>query len=349
MADTPRPGPRPGSVQGQTTATSGTKLKVTQVRSTIGSKQNQRATLRTLGLRKIRQTVVRDDTPQIRGMIHTVRHLVTVEEVRLLMTIKIHHLRPAPGVQDRTRPGSAVVRAASAARPPVEARRAPRPARTCPPRFEGGQMPLHMRLPKLKGFKNRFRVEYQVVNVGDLARLFPEGGTVGPDELVAAGAVRKQPAGQGARRRRPRRGHADRHRARVLRQRPREDHRRGRHRHRAVARCGRRPVGADRPPSRAGPHPSAVERPLLESSRARRRPHGPGALRQPDTGGSRVLSAFRSALATPDLRKKILFTLGIVAVYRLGATHPVARGLLPERAGVPPAGPGRRELRASTR
>jgi large subunit ribosomal protein L15 len=59
------------------------------------------------------------------------------------------------------------------------------------PAFEGGQMPLHMRLPKLKGFKNRFRVEYQVVNVGDLAVLFPEGGTVGPEELVAAGAVRK--------------------------------------------------------------------------------------------------------------------------------------------------------------
>ena len=52
-------------------------------------------------------------------------------------------------------------------------------------------MPIHMRLPKLKGFKNRFRVEYQVVNVDDLARLFPDGGTVGPDELAAAGAVRR--------------------------------------------------------------------------------------------------------------------------------------------------------------
>ena len=57
--------------------------------------------------------------------------------------------------------------------------------------FEGGQMPLHMRLPKLKGFKNRFRVEYQVVNLATIAELFPEGGTVGVDELVAAGAVRK--------------------------------------------------------------------------------------------------------------------------------------------------------------
>jgi large subunit ribosomal protein L15 len=52
-------------------------------------------------------------------------------------------------------------------------------------------MPIHMRLPKLKGFRNRFRTEYQVVNVGDLARLFPDGGAVGPDQLVAVGAVRK--------------------------------------------------------------------------------------------------------------------------------------------------------------
>jgi large subunit ribosomal protein L15 len=60
-----------------------------------------------------------------------------------------------------------------------------------PAGFEGGQMPIHMRLPKLKGFTNRNRVEYQVVNVGDIARLFPQGGTIGVDELVAAGAVRK--------------------------------------------------------------------------------------------------------------------------------------------------------------
>jgi len=56
-------------------------LRVTQVRSTIGSKRNQRETMRSLGLRKIRQSVVREDTPQVRGMIATVRHLVAVEEV----------------------------------------------------------------------------------------------------------------------------------------------------------------------------------------------------------------------------------------------------------------------------
>jgi large subunit ribosomal protein L15 len=60
-----------------------------------------------------------------------------------------------------------------------------------PSNFEGGQMPIHMRLPKLKGFKNAFRVEFQVVNVAKLAELFPDGGAVGVDELVAAGAVRK--------------------------------------------------------------------------------------------------------------------------------------------------------------
>lgn len=53
-------------------------------------------------------------------------------------------------------------------------------------------MPIHMRLPKLKGFTNRFRVEYQVVNVGDIARLFPAGGAIGKADLVAAGAVRKR-------------------------------------------------------------------------------------------------------------------------------------------------------------
>ncbi|GAA2835823.1 50S ribosomal protein L30 [Crossiella cryophila] len=57
------------------------KLKVTQTRSIIGCKQNQRDTIRTLGLRKIRQSVVREDSPQVRGLIHTVRHLVAVEEV----------------------------------------------------------------------------------------------------------------------------------------------------------------------------------------------------------------------------------------------------------------------------
>jgi large subunit ribosomal protein L30 len=71
----------PVDPRAQQTPTSDLTLVVTQVRSGIGCQQNQRLTLRALGLRKISQTVERRDTPQVRGMIHTVRHLVTVEEV----------------------------------------------------------------------------------------------------------------------------------------------------------------------------------------------------------------------------------------------------------------------------
>ena len=105
------------------------------------------------------------------------------------MTLKVHHLRPAPGaVTPKTRVGRGE---GSKGKTAGRGTKGTKARKTVSPAFEGGQMPLHMRLPKLKGFKNRFRVEYQVVNVGDLAQLFPEGGTVGPDELVAAGAVRR--------------------------------------------------------------------------------------------------------------------------------------------------------------
>jgi large subunit ribosomal protein L15 len=103
--------------------------------------------------------------------------------------IKIHHLRPAPGAKTaKTRVGRGE---GSKGKTAGRGTKGTKARKTVSPAFEGGQMPLHMRLPKLKGFKNRFRTEYQVVNVGDLAQLFPEGGTVGPDELVAAGAVRR--------------------------------------------------------------------------------------------------------------------------------------------------------------
>jgi large subunit ribosomal protein L15 len=105
-------------------------------------------------------------------------------------TIKIHHLRPAPGAKTaKTRVGRG--EGGKGGKTAGRGTKGTKARKTVSPAFEGGQMPLHMRLPKLKGFKNRFRVEYQVVNVGDLAQLFPEGGTVGPDELVAAGAVRR--------------------------------------------------------------------------------------------------------------------------------------------------------------
>jgi large subunit ribosomal protein L15 len=105
------------------------------------------------------------------------------------VTIKVHHLRPAVGAKTAKmrvgRGGASKGKTAGRGTKGTKARK------NVPAGFEGGQMPIHMRLPKLKGFRNRFRTEYQVVNVGDLARLFPEGGTVGPEQLVALGAVRK--------------------------------------------------------------------------------------------------------------------------------------------------------------
>jgi len=105
------------------------------------------------------------------------------------VTIKVHHLRPAVGAKTAKmrvgRGGASKGKTAGRGTKGTKARK------NVPASFEGGQMPIHMRLPKLKGFRNRFRTEYQVVNVGDLARLFPEGGTVGPEQLVALGAVRK--------------------------------------------------------------------------------------------------------------------------------------------------------------
>lgn len=105
------------------------------------------------------------------------------------MTIKLHHLRPAPGSKtEKTRVGRGE---GSKGKTAGRGTKGTKARKNVPAGFEGGQMPIHMRLPKLKGFKNRNRVEYQVVNLADIARLFPQGGTIGVDELVAKGAVRK--------------------------------------------------------------------------------------------------------------------------------------------------------------
>jgi large subunit ribosomal protein L15 len=105
------------------------------------------------------------------------------------MTIKVHHLRPAPGAKTaKTRVGRGE---GSKGKTAGRGTKGSKARKNISAAFEGGQMPLHMRLPKLKGFKNRNRVEYQVVNLSRLAELFPEGGVVGPAELVEAGAVRK--------------------------------------------------------------------------------------------------------------------------------------------------------------
>ena len=103
--------------------------------------------------------------------------------------LKVHHLRPAPGAHTKkTRVGRGE---GSKGKTAGRGTKGTKARYQVPAGFEGGQMPIHMRLPKLKGFRNRFRVEFQVVNLARLAELFPAGGTVGVDELVAAGAVRK--------------------------------------------------------------------------------------------------------------------------------------------------------------
>lgn len=105
------------------------------------------------------------------------------------MPLKVHHLRPAPGSRTpKTRKGRGE---ASKGKTAGRGTKGTKARYQVPARFEGGQMPLHMRLPKLKGFTSPNKTTYQVVNVATLAKLFPEGGEVGIVDLVEKGAVRK--------------------------------------------------------------------------------------------------------------------------------------------------------------
>ena len=105
------------------------------------------------------------------------------------MTLKLHHLRPAPGAKTaKNRVGRGE---GSKGKTAGRGTKGTKARYQVPVAFEGGQMPIHMRLPKLKGFRNPFKVEFQVVNLDRVSELFPQGGTIGVDELVGAGAVRK--------------------------------------------------------------------------------------------------------------------------------------------------------------
>jgi large subunit ribosomal protein L15 len=105
------------------------------------------------------------------------------------MTLKLHHLRPAPGSKTaKTRVGRGE---GSKGKTSGRGTKGTKARYQVPVAFEGGQMPIHMRLPKLKGFKNPFKVEFQVVNLDKLNELFPQGGAVSVEDLVAKGAVRK--------------------------------------------------------------------------------------------------------------------------------------------------------------
>lgn len=104
-------------------------------------------------------------------------------------TLRVHHLRPAPGAHTaKTRVGRGE---ASKGKTAGRGTKGTKARYQVPQRFEGGQMPMHMRLPKLRGFKNPFRTEYQVVNLDTLTSLYPQGGDVTVEDLVAKGAVRK--------------------------------------------------------------------------------------------------------------------------------------------------------------
>ena len=105
------------------------------------------------------------------------------------MPLKLHHLRPAPGAKTaKTRVGRGE---ASKGKTAGRGTKGTKARYQVPAGFEGGQMPLHMRLPKLRGFKNPFKVEFQVVNLDKISALYPEGGEITVDSLVAKGAVRK--------------------------------------------------------------------------------------------------------------------------------------------------------------
>jgi len=103
--------------------------------------------------------------------------------------LRLHHLRPAPGAHKaRTRVGRGE---ASKGKTAGRGTKGTKARTQVPASFEGGQMPLHRRVPQLPGFSNlRFKTTYQVVNTGRLAKLYPEGGDVTPDDLAAKGAVR---------------------------------------------------------------------------------------------------------------------------------------------------------------
>jgi large subunit ribosomal protein L15 len=105
------------------------------------------------------------------------------------MSLKLHHLRPAPGARTaKTRVGRGE---ASKGKTAGRGTKGTKARYQVPASFEGGQMPIHMRLPKLKGFKNPFKAEFQVVNLDRISELFPDGGDITVADLVAKGAVRK--------------------------------------------------------------------------------------------------------------------------------------------------------------
>lgn len=113
----------------------------------------------------------------------------TPAEEKDVQVLKMHHLRPAAG----SKPTKIRVGRGEGSKGKTSGRgtKGTKARYQVKAGFEGGQMPLHMRTPKLRGFKNPFRTEYQVVNLAKLSELYPQGGDVTVDDLVLKGAVRK--------------------------------------------------------------------------------------------------------------------------------------------------------------
>ena len=141
-----------------------------------------------LGLRRIGHTVELPDTPETRGMIHKVRHLVTVQEVRSTWICQQSQARRR--ARSTRRSASAAARARATARPAGRGHKGAKSRSGFKHKrgFEGGQMPLHRRVPK-RGFHNPFRVEYEVVNLDTLAERFEAGVGVTPELLRERGLV----------------------------------------------------------------------------------------------------------------------------------------------------------------
>ena len=181
------------------------------MRSGAHAKPKTRGTLRALGLGRIGKTNTLPDRPEIRGMIARVPHLVRGDGRRSrpgagtpqaparrrkherVMTIKPQDLAPAPGAtKSRKRVGRGI--GGKGGKTAGRGTKGQHARNTVARGFEGGQMPLKQRVPKLKGFNNPFRVEYSAINLdtlGELAERFA-GGRVDPETLVAAGVVRRK-------------------------------------------------------------------------------------------------------------------------------------------------------------
>ena len=139
-------------------------LRVTQVKSTIGTKPKQRGTIRALGLKRINHTVELPDRPEIRGM---VARVPAPRRSRRGQLMKVHDLKPPPGSKTRGRRVGRGI-AGKGGKTAGRGTKGQGARNNIAPRFEGGQTPLHRRTPKAKGFKNPFRVEYVVVNLDTL-------------------------------------------------------------------------------------------------------------------------------------------------------------------------------------